>query len=332
VSKRKYLSEFGLGMRCSLIFITQQDGLHLLKQAEIFEDDPLHIYMICRRPRVTLNPETIEITPEFINLGVRVQYQSKFEERRMRVVNNIGTTDFTINCPFPHIEFEIILKDGSQFSRGKVANLMHFTEPYREHLDLEVLYIGQSFGVDGARYAPERLSNHSTLQGIYAEAIRRTPDKEIWLLLCSFQEIMVMSFDGASEYQTTLEEDDQHMFRVLNTDVSLQQKINFTEAALIRYFRPEYNQMFKNNFPNPAHTTYSECYDIEINQIHVEIDTEDLGCRLWSPSIPPNWVHIAAFPLWSKEDRKDMFKFDMLRDSESFIELLHKEIFPDTNE
>ena len=332
MSKRKYLSEFGLGMRCSLILVTQQDGLPLLKRGKIFEDDPLYIYMICRRPRVTLDPETVEITPEYVDFNIRVQHQSNFEESRIRSKNNIGTTDFRILCPYPHTEFEIVLNDGSSYSKGKVAALIHFAYPYREHLDLEVLYVGQSFGVDGARYAPERLSNHSTLQGIYAEAIRQTPDQEVWLVLCSFQEIIIASFDGSSDYEVTDEEDDEHIFTVLNTNISLQQKINFTEAALIRFFRPKYNQIFKDNFPNPAHTTYSECYDIEINQIHVEIETDELGCHLWSPSISPNWVHIAAFPLWSKEDRKNMFQFDNLGNSESFIELLQKKAFPTSSE
>lgn len=332
MTKRKYLSEFGLGMKCSLILVTQQDGLSQLKRAKIFEDDPCYIYMVCRRPRVTLDPKATEITEEYIDLSIQVQYQAQYKKKKVRVPNNIGTTSFEVKCPYPHTEFKVVLEDGAIFSEGKIANLMHFVNPWDESLDLEVLYIGQSFGVDGARYAPERLVNHSTLQGIYAEAIRQTPDQEIWLVLCSFEEIMIMMFDGSSDFEVTDEEDDEHFYKVLNTDISLQQKINFTEAALIRYFRPAYNQMFKNNFPNPAHITYKECYDLEINQVHVEIETDELGCRLWSPLVGPDWCHIAAFPLWSKEDRKDMFKLDVLGDSESYIESLHKKIFPESNE
>ena len=332
MAKRKYLSEFGLGMQCSLILITQQDGLKQLRRAKIFEDSPCYIYMICRRPRVTLDPETVMITDKYVELSIYVQNQMRFQENRIRIFNNIGSTKFEVRCPYPHTEFEVVLDDGHIFSQGKVSNLMHFANFYSDFLDLEVLYIGQSFGIDGARYAPERLANHSTLQGIYAEAIRQTPDKEIWLVLCSFEEIMIMSFDGSSDYEATNEEDDEHLYKVLNTDISLQQKINFTEAALIRYFRPEYNQMFKKSFPNPAHVTYKECYDLEINQVHVEIETDELGCRLWSPSIPPDWCHIAAFPLWSKIDRKNMFKFGMLGDSESYTESLQKKMFPESNE
>lgn len=323
------MSEFGLGMQSSLFLVLQQDGLPRLKHSRIFENDPCHIYMISRRSRISLMPETIQITEYDIQCNVKVQNESKSKEYRVGFANNVGTTNFKIECSYPHTEFKVVLAGGSVFSEGKVANLMHFAQPYAGYLDLEVLYIGQSFGVDGAKYAPERLVSHSTLQGIYAEAMRQTPDKEIWLVLCSFQEIMMVSFDGSSEYKTTNEEDDEHMFRVLNTEVSLQQKINFTEAALIKYFRPEYNRTFKNNFPNPAHSTYKECYDLEINQVHVELDTELLGCRLWSPAIEAGWNHIAVFPLWSKEDRKDMFDFGVLGDFETFTEYLQRKAFPE---
>jgi hypothetical protein len=179
------------------------------------------------------------------------------------------------------------------------------------HLDLEVLYIGQAYGSDGSRTAVDRLQNHSTLQGIYAEAIRNSPDQEVWMVLCSFEPYLLASFDGRSKnYATTLHQDDAHIHQVISTAITEQQEINFTEAALIKYFQPEYNKVYKDSFPNPAHSTYSECYDVDLNMVSVEVQTEELRLKLWSEAAKPAWVHFCTFPLHSKQERQ--FMFDLL--------------------
>jgi hypothetical protein len=49
----------------------------------------------------------------------------------------------------------------------------------------------------------------------------------------------------SKQYGTTTEEDDEHIDSVLGTEITEQQQINFTKAALIRYFDPEYNVLFR---------------------------------------------------------------------------------------
>ena len=98
-------------------------------------------------------------------------------------------------------------------------------------------------------------------------------------------------------------------YNVLEKGIKEQQEINFTEAALIRYFKPEYNDKFKETFPSPAHSTYSECYDIDINSISIEFLTQDLRCRFYSDEVKPNWEHFAFFNLHTYADRKGMFDF-----------------------
>jgi hypothetical protein len=78
---------------------------------------------------------------------------------------------------------------------------------------------------------------------------------------------------------------------------------------LIRFFEPEYNKLYKDTFPNPAHKTYSECYELDINSVAVELDSENIRCQLWSPKILPAWTHFIVYPLHSKEERKSMFNF-----------------------
>lgn len=97
-----------------------------------------------------------------------------------------------------------------------------------------------------------------------------------------------------------------------SNEITERQRINFTEAALIRYFSPEYNKIYKDTFPSPAHTTYSECYDLDLNSVSVELQTDRLYTRVWSKVIKPDYVHFCTFPLHSKEDRMYMFEIARL--------------------
>ncbi|HEX3102931.1 MAG TPA: hypothetical protein VHQ22_00675 [Terriglobales bacterium] len=310
MAERKFLSEFALNMLASQKLLIQQEDLPGLVGADIFDENPCHIYMICRRPRISLNPAGFKVTDLEITGELRVQRGYEFDSHQFSLRNHLGTSELSLDCPFPHNFIRLRNKSGEILSGIKSAILALQVESLRRDLDLEVLYIGQSYGVEGARTAPDRLRSHSTLQGIYAEALHNSPDMEIWLLLLSFHAPLLLAcFDGRSkEYGTTFEEDTAHMERVLSTDITEQQQINFTEAALIRYFKPAYNTIYKDRFPNPAHQTYSECYDLDLNAVCVEIQTDDMGFSLWSKAVPKNWVHLAQFALHSPEERKGIFE------------------------
>ncbi len=251
----------------------------------------------------------------FINF--KIQRRDQFEDLSIRIGldNNIWQPGLEIKSEYPYRMFQLY-RDGELLLNAKVytfLQLFQFNEQ-QDFIDFEVLYIGQSYGVDGARTAPDRLISHSTLQGIYAEAMDKNPDSEIWLALASFDQFNLMMFDGRSSFTDEERESDKERFSTaydkLNWDggISDQQKINFTEAALIRYFKPPYNQIYKDSFPNPAHSTYTECYDLDINSVCIELNTGDIvNCRFYSEAVPKvNW-HMKDFALHSKEERRAMF-------------------------
>jgi hypothetical protein len=312
--ERKYISEFGLNVCTNQMFLLQQDHLSEIDKIGV----NTHIYMICRRPRIGLIPETVIFTKENITGQFFI---SKGDEKKpidFEIRNNLGTHEVQLVCEYPFTEFAIQIESGEIILMGKSALLMtRCGTQYWKYLDLEVLYIGQSFGKEGERTSSERLKNHSTLQGIYAEALQKSPDQDIWLILSTFGETLLTSIDGRKDtYGTTSEEDDKHRSKVfkniLEDPMSLQQVINFTEAALIRYFQPPYNKIYKNSFPNPKHTSYSECYDIDLNMIMVELQTEQIGLKLYSESVEPKWIHYCEFPLHSREKRIYMFDLDQI--------------------
>ena len=112
--------------------------------------------------------------------------------------------------------------------------------------------------------------------------------------------------------RASLDEDDAHIDAVLGKEITERQRINFTEAALIRYFQPEYNTIYRDSFPNPMHTSYSECYDLDINSVMAEIDTEDMDAQFWSSAAAPAWQHFATYALHSRAEREAMFEFASL--------------------
>lgn len=305
---RKFISEFGLHVCNSYSWLLQQDQLDRLGE---LPEDP-HIYIVGKRPRISIDPSSVHFGPEVITGRFFKHVFDQKIEIPFIARNELGRTDLKAISVYPFTEVAFVAPDGEKVLFGKTAMILGICGPmYWEHLDLEVLYIGQSYGEGGARNATQRLQSHSTLQGIYAEAIRNAPDQEVWLVLLCFERYMLASFDGITKnYQTSEEEDDEHRGKVLANPISEQQEVNFTEAALIKYFRPEYNVKYKETFPSPAHSTYEQCYAIDLNMVAVEVQTEELMLRLWSAASTLQWTHIAKFPLHNEAERRYMFQIE----------------------
>jgi hypothetical protein len=276
---------------------------------------PFHIYMIARRPRISLDLDSIVVKESTISGNFRIHMKDKYTLLPFNVPNQLGA-HIRFEGEYPFTEFKIFDRNNVVRTEFKAAVLLtKFVSEglvdYPEGLDLEIVYIGQSFGNEGSRTAPLRLQSHSTLQEIYMDCMRKTPDKDIWLILWSFEGQLISGFGGAIDsFGTSPEQDEVHVAEVFSTEVTEQQRVNFTEAALIRYFAPEYNDKFKYNFPNPAHTSYSECYDLDLNMVAVTLDANDtIATRLYSSSVPSSYLHTIQYGLHSRDERKGMFEF-----------------------
>lgn len=306
-------TEFAINMNLEKMMILQQTELKHVNDSNYFDKhSPCHLYLICKRPRISLNPEKCRITKEYIQLTFNIQKQNLVVEKEYKFSNTFKRDDIEIKSEYPFNIFQLTTKEETLID-AKVAPFLQSLIS-ADFLDLEVLYIGQSYGVEGARTAPDRLKSHSTLQGIYAEAISNNPDSEIYLALTSFSQVNIMMMDGRTKFsEEELKADDERRKIVndrLNWDgINEQQKINFTEAALIKYFQPKYNKIYKDTFPNPAHSTYSECYELDINAVCIEMQTSEMiNCRMYSDAIPASHSHMKQFLLNSEEERKSIFE------------------------
>jgi hypothetical protein len=304
--------EYGLNMSMTKITICQQEQLDSeLIKSEFNDEYPCHLYMIVRRPRVTLIPEKCEFNGINTKLTFRIQEGFEFKEKEIIMKVNEDTTGYKIKSKFPHSEFDIFCREEKILS-GK-SSLLYFMllNKYVEHANAEILYIGQSFGKNGERQAPERLKKHSTLQGIYSKAIQNNPDKEIWLLLLSFERSLLTVFNGknkSNNEKNDLSQATKIMNMFSQNELSEKEMINFTEAALIKYFQPEYNIIYKGSFPNPAHSSYKECYDLDVNSVIFELETDTIKTKLYTEKIKPVFRNYVSYKLDNKTKRKSLFQ------------------------
>lgn len=313
MEKHRNFIEYSIVMRMSKITLCQQDDLNeSLIQREYNEESPCHIYFIITRPRITIIPEKCEFK-ELIRLTFKIQIGNEFLEQEVFLNHppNENLSNAVIKSEYPFSSFQI-LNNGEEVFTAKSS--VYYTMHLREHpnyLNAELLYIGQSYGKKGERNAGDRLKQHSTLQKIYSEISQKNPDKEVWLNLLSFERTMHTSFDGLSGTSKKQDNEVQNvssvMNKFINNELNEKEIINFTEASLIKYFKPKYNVMYKDIFPSLDHKSYKEAIELDINSVAFEMDTDCINLKLFTDTVKPNFVNLVSYTLKSQENRKNLF-------------------------
>ena len=313
MKKQRNFIEYGIVMNMSKISICQQDDLDKdILQREFTEEFPCHIYFIIAKPRITIIPEKCEFG-KLIKLVFRIQLKHEFVEREIILYPppNLDLSNAKIDSSYPYSTFRIILNNEEiLYTKSSIYYSMHLRN-HTDEINAELLYIGQSYGKDGERKVSDRLKNHSTLQKIYSEISQNNPDREIWLNLLSFEQTMNMSFDGLSGTSKRKENDVENAANVMrkfaNNEFNEKEIINFTEAALIKYFRPKYNVVFKDIFPSIDHKSYKEAIDLDVNCVAFGLDTECINLKLYTDEVTPNFSNMVTYTFKSKQNRKNLF-------------------------
>jgi hypothetical protein len=88
------------------------------------------------------------------------------------------------------------------------------------------------------------------------------------------------------------------------------QKINFTEAALIRFFEPHYNDKYKKNFPDPRHVSYTECYNLDLSALVIELFTGEIKRCLYTLKRPRQFYHHETYYFPTDKDRWKLFNWE----------------------
>ncbi|PHP66929.1 hypothetical protein CSC94_11880 [Zhengella mangrovi] len=194
---------------------------------------------------------------------------------------------------------------GRRFFPNEGACLQRLNHQYGV-IKFLVKYIGQAYGQDGSRSALDRLIKHETLQkisllgapeGYRLELIllQVEPDNQIITIFNPFAE---NKKDGSARI-------DQGLEKLFNT--SEEERVALYEAAMIRYFSPEFNMEYKNSFPSTTLKILQDCYDKDFSAVSAELVLDDLPVTLYSEAVTPTDMHFAFHDLHTDEARKVFF-------------------------
>ncbi|MCM7533976.1 hypothetical protein [Enterobacter hormaechei] len=314
--KRKFIHEFAFGYLNSFTAMVTAQQLTSDAKMNVDQEKQLskcHIYFICARPNFYFIENTIK--HEKNTLSGEIGYKIDGKESRFHFEYNwiLEGDAIDVICKYPFREVISINNAGEEVTYISASIIATF---YSSKLDCfsdlssyEVLYIGQAVGKNGSRNAVERLKNHSKLQKILAQTHYSKPDQEIMLFMYAFEHEQVFSsLDGRSGLLDDTDSDDKRFKLALKNRPNQNQAINMIEAALIRYFQPEFNEKFKESKISPKLKALAKCYDLDMSGIVVEINTENLFYSLYSKKIKKNYHHIVKIDLVSHQQRLSFFR------------------------
>ncbi|MGV6395682.1 hypothetical protein ACTUVN_000732 [Pseudomonas caspiana] len=325
--KRKFLTEYAICYMNSLTGIITADQLMSGGTLPVEEEQRLsscHIYAIAARPSVRYQPESIR--HEQNKFSGTLIYKVNGKECDFEFANYSWELEggaVKLECPYPHLVVSAVTPEGkvtTHMPANVMAMLRARSDTQRHILNtFQVLYIGQAIG-DGSRYAVDRLSSHSTLQRILARAPYDHPDQEIVLFMYEFGHTKVISsMDGRAVGAIANDENDARFVNAVRNPPKKKQSVGMIEAALIRYFQPEYNDKFKIKFPSTKLKTLKSCYDLDISALTVELDSSEVGVFMWSSNVSVSNHHTVSFDLVAPLNRASFFNATGIRDMPGVI-------------
>lgn len=321
MAKRKFMSEFGVSLNSNRWLMVSagelaSDGDMSVEASNIAR--ACHIYLICRRPTLSFSPKI-----SFDGNGIKGElvYRIAGTPTVKPFFLPFKLEDAAIGVrvtPYPHRKIESYTKN-DEVVRFIPAELLVFAGIVEDKrlLNHEVLYVGQAYA-KGRRSALDRLKSHSTLQKILAVMQTNYPDDEAIILTFEYNQYRAfISFDGNDTEAIRDNRDTSRIQNILKSPLTTHQQICLAEAGLIRYFKPKYNEIYKDSFPASDQKILHDCYKLDFSALIVEINTEELRVRLYSDSVSPSEHHIAKFTLINEEARRSFFTF-LDRDGTSF--------------
>ncbi len=278
-----------------------------------------NIYIICRRPRFSINPKSLKlnkkkqtITGEFIISlpGEKKSVDFEFKNPMDEYIETLGALEY----PFDQLRF--ITKSGFPIQLRIIDVIKFLANPFSllPYSQLLVEYVGQSFGADGKRDALDRLigetgkQGHGSLQKVLSDLNAHYPDDEVFIVLYSFEFYKKHIVGGGSyEPEISFDKAPDRFDKFMRVTLSRQNRIDLVEAALIRYFQPIYNERYKKTFPKENHKILNALYDFDITGLAISLSTEESFTPLYSHVVPASCQHLITYPITKEEDRATYF-------------------------
>lgn len=272
-----------------------------------------HIYFIMRRPRLSLDAKSIQYNDTGVFATVRAQVKDRFEEfdtflpfPRHELFTGVRPRRVWAADDYPssHIFIERDIPEGGVWELQISDSLMmrDCVRPEFEHFHVD--YIGHSLGTHGVKGAIARLvgragkrDSHEHLQHVQAQIASLHPDQELFVALFSFDGDEKSSRENYESYQLmTLRGPDADRFsEALDPQEAHVARIKLAEAALIRYFRPTFNQRYKDTFPSNSHAILQPLRALKIETLIVRAVTFNIGAMFYTEDAKSSFDHRAVY-------------------------------------
>lgn len=316
---RKFLAEGGLELYSSGATVIQPTDIYHLVKNENVRDALVgcNIYVIARRPRVSVATDSLRVENNQIKGDFLVQFGHDYE--RYSFSHTLKLADYITSVQAPGYPQDGIYYQAINGETVKMP-IYRFMADCEYDLDgnddLEVLYVGQGYGKEGERLAIDRLQDHKTLQRILADTLHDQPDHEVLLLLFRYKHYKKYSStagDFSVEPTASEEENSEYLNSVMDAEFSRKNRVSLAEAGLIRYFEPMYNKIYKETFPSKRHKVLEELMKLDFSGLTVQMDTGNIKTNLYSEKVAPDtgafsklhpYVHFAKIPLYSADERE----------------------------
>lgn len=293
----KYDIESALTVTCSYTAIMT---VRALSDPEALKGvpDECHIYAICTRPRLLLTAarrlgedgglSTFSFTISTADGRVEVEI-----ERQIAAPPGVTlkAVDGGANALFSSAAGELLWGGpAALLLADSVQDPLNKARPEEidgEFLDMSVQYVGQAYGKDGSRGAIDRLASHETLQKILGELNDRNPYQQAWIAMFRFDGYAAISSFGPWKGAASLDESIANMTSAQRITLPGDQLTTLAEGSLIRYFRPPFNDRYKDTFPSSEHSSYRIPYKLDISAIGFDFESTGVRVRFGSDAAEP---------------------------------------------
>ncbi|WP_394549343.1 hypothetical protein [Priestia aryabhattai] len=238
------------------------------------DDRRYNIYVATLIPKLSIDEDSVQFFENYIRFDVIVGTGEHTSRETLDI--SIISDDMP---EFDHRKFEFTYEKPRKamvfkgLEKGPVElNLLHvYREESKYYLDTEIVYIGQAFRENGQRLPAEELMSDPMLQKVEADILRDYPEKDLALLLLEFKSQLLEEIDSEDEDLVQLQEITKNPPLELNNQI-----LDVTEAALINYFKPEYNEKFNIDFLS------IEDHELQYRSATVQIHPDIMGLKLFS--------------------------------------------------
>lgn len=303
----KYQTEVYLEYRSVDRFLFRASDLSalndLLSDESRYRVDQCHIYLIAKRPRLSIVPGSLKRRGSELRLQVEFRHDGKPQRQAVVLPADVlAEPGETLEiAPYPHRELLTKAADGKLMGTTLLANLAHVLGLPPVASDLEVVYIGKGLR-DSAR---DRLRAHSTLQEILAKAGSDDPDAEVFLIVHAFAPTKpALKFPDDMTPEITGPQARERLERAIRVKLAKTDQVALIEAACIAYFQTSrYNSHYL-NFPDKETDALRKIRPGDYAAICVQLDHTNIGdLSVFSRTAPSQVTHDIVVDFRHREGR-----------------------------